>query len=83
MTIKYEYDQAYITEVVVTITCIVCGIPHEYPRHELSTSHVSDNGKRPGVFFTFQCKFCLTWHSEVGLYKTRSDFLKKGLEEVT
>lgn len=77
MPTMYTENKAKVNDIVLDVTCAVCNISFKVQRKHLSTSHVSNDGKRPGVFFTFQCPFCLTWHTEVGLYKTISDGLKE------
>ena len=77
MSIQYFTGSATIQNLVLDVTCEVCNITAKYELSQLSVSHVSNDGKRGGVFFTLQCPFCLTWHTEVGLYKSVSDG-KKG-----
>lgn len=72
MSIQYFKNSAVVLGLTLDVTCKICNISTNYKLKQLSVSHVSNDGERGGVYFTLQCPFCLTWHTEIRLYKSVS-----------
>ena len=66
-------NEARVLNLILIVMCELCNKSFAIPHKQLSTSHYSNDGKRPGMYFGFQCPDCLTWHTEVPLYKTHFD----------